>query len=346
MTNDEFAIEPRHDGFLFIVDAVKIAATVLPYELGNGFTIDRPEPNEIDNWIRPWAKAALAPFERRSQPNAAEQRYQGRWIEAVDHQGHTVEWLTSDQWRYYVIRYTDRVATREDWGRLAAMQQVTRLVEPELAPALHVSFGLFVETTNGIQVPSTSEISRRLSTEPRHSALPLQIPEVSEDTIASLAELLSHRISLQDRHRPIVRALEILEQSDDLKHNSPMWLLSQFVALEAALTHTPNPGDPTDSIGRQLRTSVPLLLRRSNELDLLTPIGISTSLDTTLKKLYFLRSRIAHGNKPWPDSGGSLDALINLETATKTIRLILKAVLRQALREPDLVCDLKGPKPS
>ena len=331
--------EMRVDGFLFIADVVQIPLGCLPYKLGHGFSLEKATETEIESWIRPLTKAALARFEHLSQSNASLYRYEGLWVDSATHSGKTTVRLSRDQWRYYVIRYT---SSDEPRRLRKAMQQATKLLDVELVPAFEVSFGARRKNSEGTQTPCTMELSRRLYTEPSGLALPWEIPEVNEDALLSLAELFSKRTALQPKHDSIVRSLEILEQSDDLKHDTPMWLLSHFVSLEALLTHAPSPGDPNDSISRQLLISIPLILRRSNELDIIKELGIDAPLKTIIKKLYALRSRIAHGNIPWPSSGSSLDALINLNTATMAIRLILKAVLRQALYEPDLICDLKG----
>jgi hypothetical protein len=330
----------RRDGYLFVVDAVQIERSLLPFDLGHGFSLDRATEEEITQYLRPWAEAVLAPFEKKARPQPARQRFEGRWVPSTRGDGsRTMRFLDPKDWRYYVIRWGEPESAA--WERVKAVQQVSRLVEPEMVPAFSVSYELYVTTTDGTHLPSTSEISRRLVNEPAHSALPVDIPVVTAPSLDVARELFLKRVMLEERHGAVVRALEILEEADDLRHGSPMWLLSQFVALESALTHAPHPGDPADSIGRQLRRAVPLLLRRSGELDLLAGLGITAPLDTAIKKLYELRSRIAHGEPPWPESN-SLDVLVDLGTATLAIRGVLKAVLRQAIREPDLVCDLKG----
>jgi hypothetical protein len=123
--------------------------------------------------------------------------------------------------------------------------------------------------------------------------------------------------------------------------DSPLRHLGFFVVMEALLTHPPAPGDPADTLGRQLQTKLPLL---SNRMDIPLPFGdldSSASTNTLLSALYTYRSAIAHGAEPSFD--GKQQVLRSREKVGAFLDVTTRRLLRQAALEPQLVTDLKGP---
>jgi len=172
------------------------------------------------------------------------------------------------------------------------------------------------------------------------------VPSVGAAELNRLSALVHLYSTLSDNHSRIQRALTLFEECDDIKPASGMWLLAHFSTLEALLTHKPKMGDPADSLGRQLRTSVPLLLRRATRTDLLESLGPQVSFDTAMKKLYDLRSLLTHGGwQVGEEFPPHLTVLGDYGRASGFVRGIVKAVLAQALEEPELALYLAGPTP-
>jgi hypothetical protein len=68
------------------------------------------------------------------------------------------------------------------------------------------------------------------------------------------------------------------------------------------------------------------------------PFG-HTAADTIWTKMYDYRSRVAHGGTP--EITGKLAVLNSHDTALALIKDTVKAVIRQALSEPQLLLDLR-----
>jgi len=108
--------------------------------------------------------------------------------------------------------------------------------------------------------------------------------------------------------------------------------------LEALLTHAPVPTDPYDSITRQIKKKLTLL----NHL-LLYPIDYSdfgaAALEKIWAKMYDYRSTVAHGGKP--NFANEHKLLKSHQCALNLVQETAKAVITQALREPQLILDLR-----
>jgi hypothetical protein len=124
-----------------------------------------------------------------------------------------------------------------------------------------------------------------------------------------------------------------------LHRRSSFRVLGYFAALESLLTHKPEPKDPYDSVTRQITKKVALLNHRwTPPLDY-AQFG-NTAPDKIWKLLYEFRSRVAHGSKV-DFAKGALKPLKDQHTATEFVKQAVKAALRAALAEPQLVADLR-----
>ena len=129
-----------------------------------------------------------------------------------------------------------------------------------------------------------------------------------------------------------------LGQLKRLPYHSPLRFLGYFAILESLLTHAPKPSDPYDSITRQVIKKLTLLDHRWTPKIDYTPFG-DAKPEKVWSRLYSYRSRVAHGGEP--DFDGELSVLKNKETALKIVKETTKAVIRQALLEPQLLLDLR-----
>jgi hypothetical protein len=168
-----------------------------------------------------------------------------------------------------------------------------------------------------------------------------QIPflTVSKSDVQEIAEINSSIQEHKHASIDIHRYTRELQQLDGLPKGSPLVFLGYFGLLESLLTHQPDPRDPLDSITRQVKNKMALLERRfARPIDYSPFAGASS--DTIWTKMYDYRSRLAHGDTL--DFAGKLAALQNQQTALALLRESVKAVLRQALIEPELLSNLRN----
>jgi hypothetical protein len=118
-----------------------------------------------------------------------------------------------------------------------------------------------------------------------------------------------------------------------------MAFLNHFALIEALVTHDPK-SNAGDSLNHQISTKLPLLFRRFRvppdpkkffQIDALTDVW---------KCLYEARSRYAHGAVA-DFTTGKMSKLVSFEQASRFTHLTLKEIFKLALREPDLLSDLK-----
>ena len=123
-----------------------------------------------------------------------------------------------------------------------------------------------------------------------------------------------------------------------LPPRSSLRFLGYFGILESLLIHKPNPEDPYDSITRQVKKKLALLNSRFS-----TPIDYkgfgNMKTEKIWETMYSYRSNLAHGNSP--DFQKGLKPLGSPDRALALLNKTVKAVIRQALIEPQLIDDLR-----
>lgn len=164
-----------------------------------------------------------------------------------------------------------------------------------------------------------------------------------------VAEIVELRASLDEKSYPtIANAIEMF-RSLDVNPPSPVKTLGYFGVVESLLSHAPRPNDSVDSIVRQLKRNLILV---NNRMDSQRNIGFSEFGDakpeTVISKLYEYRSAIAHGG----DAKSKIRNLTDLHNGwadipvdlwpDRFLRRLAKRVLVHAMREPQLIIDLKG----
>lgn len=143
--------------------------------------------------------------------------------------------------------------------------------------------------------------------------------------------------SVKSRFPLVWHSLNLFSKIPIIKGHNELTVLALFSVLESVLTH--NPRGEFDSIGHQIGTKVALA---SNRMDLkfdYSGFG-DASTETIWKKLYDLRSRIAHGSHV--GFSGPLQVLDDTYTVEKFMFSALRSILRFAVKEPALVTDLKA----
>ena len=161
---------------------------------------------------------------------------------------------------------------------------------------------------------------------------------VSEENAHEIAALYS-QLQQIDSRLPDVRSLA--RRIGDLKSLpslSSLIFLGYFGVLESLLTHNPKPSDPYDSITRQVKSKIALLNNRWTAKIDYAPFG-SAVPDKVWTKMYSYRSLLAHGGTA--DFSGELACLVSHAQALGLIKQTVKAVIRHALAEPQLLLDLR-----
>jgi hypothetical protein len=245
------------------------------------------------------------------------------------HPGGMLERLPEEQWRYFVISF-------EGWNdTISSLQGAMDVAPLELDIAFTIlRYGVtppgHAHTWNpGRLFHTLEDAQRNLATFFR------SVGEAELRTIATLhASFVAHNTELIDVRR-------LAAQVGSLKafpHDSPLRFLGFFAILESLLTHAPKPGDPYDSITRQVKKKMaPLDRRWSPRLDYSPFRGASP--ETVWDRMYAYRSLLAHGGIPQFD--GDLDVVGDHQRALKLLRDAVKAIVRQAVAEPELLIDLR-----
>ena len=123
-----------------------------------------------------------------------------------------------------------------------------------------------------------------------------------------------------------------------LPWHSPSKFLAYFGILESLLTIKPKPNDQCASITHQIKNKIALLDHRwSPCLDYSAFNGAKE--DTVWAKMYAYRSALAHGDTP--NFGSELQKLGSHENAMELLKSAVKAIARLALKEPQLMTDLR-----
>jgi hypothetical protein len=170
--------------------------------------------------------------------------------------------------------------------------------------------------------------------------------------VSELEQVLNLRVTFDDAAFPEISSmLALFRELDSVPETSRLKLLGYFSILEGLLTHNPKPGDLVDSIRKQLSRNLLLLSHRTDSTHpyLLESFENSKGWDQVSARLYSVRSAIAHGSLSGSD-GAWLDERRPHAYAEyppgawlyRFMRLLTKNVLISAMREPQLIQDLKG----
>lgn len=233
--------------------------------------------------------------------------------------------LPESSWRYFVIGF------KGSNGSLAELSHAFELA--------HLEFEVGVTFLSMEMGPGYMWNPGRLFHVLEDAAhRPLFFVDVAAADVEEIAAIHS-QLQKHDNRLVDVEALVIqLGQLKAFPHSSPLRFLGYFAILESLLTHAPRPLDPYDSITRQVRKKLALLDHRFPQHISYDPFG-GASPEAVWTKMYAYRSQLAHGGNP--QFKGELQVLISHDAALTLIKETTKAVIRQALLEPQLLVDLR-----
>jgi len=305
-------IEPGSFAFVINVGRLTDAAS---YTIVPGHELRRATPNEI---VR--IKASL-----ESVGPTPRFQYARLWEQRWPHHSGPVEGAPESEWRYFVIAFEGNNQT------LAKIQSAFELTPKELEvgfAVMSVGGGYGTTWTPGRLFHVLENVGQTASF----------FVDVTAEDVTEVQNIYSQLEEHDPRMMDIQGLLLQLGGLKSLHHSSPLRFLGYFAILESLLTHSPKPSDPYDSITRQVKTKVALLDRRfSRPTDYARFRGASR--DKIWTAMYLYRSNVAHGGTP--DFSKELRLLVNHESALQLVKETVKAVIRQALNEPQLLLDLK-----
>ena len=127
-----------------------------------------------------------------------------------------------------------------------------------------------------------------------------------------------------------------------LPRDSDFQALGLFTVIESLATHAPDPKDPTDSLTRQVKSKMNLISKRFfRSLDWRDFFPKAPNGDKVWGALYEYRSKLAHGSEA-DFRSGRLKVLDSPRWSIEFLKEAAKLLIIQALREPQLISDLKS----
>lgn len=230
------------------------------------------------------------------------------------------------------------------------------LLGEKLNQAFRISdFDIWVELWN-VNISENRQLVPRLGGSPLHCARFLTEGEeivISEECdVDRLVNIIQLRKNLDEIKFPaITKALEMF-RNNDTNREGPLKDLSYFAIIESLLSHAPSKTDSLDSISKQLKRNLILLNNRMDDHFNLGLVKFNTAkAETIITRLYSYRSAIAHGGNTDTDMQWFFDNKEGLDEEGRFthkqqfiswyLRKIVQRVLVQALKEPQLVTDLK-----
>ena len=317
-----------------IMNPIVIDPAILPFELTEGAVLDRATSKEISLVRKKLPGLAgkgmfdlLAAFETHLEKGSTD----------GSNRCFTETPLAKKDWRYYVVRIQETGAenTRNtgaigiDLGYAASISRVP----------LEIGTFYFGDVVHGHR----PFLLTSLAFQGHRSG-------VREVTFADLTEISTlYALKLEQVGRTcgtvgkfpaIGLAMQMLDNLSFQISSSPFRVLGYFAIIEMLITHKPSP-DGGDSILRQMKGKIPLLSRRfDSPLPYPEHFGPSTSVETIWKALYEYRSLIAHGA---PVSFTAKMQILKDQSVVESFLLIVvQALLRHSLREPELYEDLRA----
>jgi hypothetical protein len=237
--------------------------------------------------------------------------------------------LPESQWRYFIVAFQ---GTNEIVTEIERALCVTPL-------ELKIGFTLLHQVFPGKVTPMLIYNAGRLFSQAHRTYVDkLPFVDVTPDVAENVASLRNQLRSCDQKlidPRPLT---EQLLELDALPSDSPLLFLGYFAILESLLTHQPRPTDTIDSITRQVRRKIILLDNRWKPRIDYSPFPKS-SPDKVWSVMYSYRSCLAHGGNP--DFEKELHLLVDSDSALGLLQTV-KAILRQALVEPQLILDLRN----
>ena len=233
--------------------------------------------------------------------------------------------LERNKWKYYIVTYEDEGLS------LLKLQFASNLCDIVLtldAFTCDVYEGQYAFAYN-------PEIAFRFYSETDL----LSQHTLREENLSQILKIHERMINIEGKFTEIMQTIRLFNSLRYLYNYHDFKILGLFCVIESILTHKPTSSETGDSLTRQVRTKVPLLLRRVESGFDYGDIFKGHEESEIWKVLYKYRSALAHGATP--DFKKELALLSNPMLVQDLLINCIKKMLVQSLIEPQLVKDLK-----
>lgn len=246
--------------------------------------------------------------------------------------GKRIEILPETEWRYFVIAFEGSHETLSD------IQHASDLAPIEIEIGFAVLFTFPGSPGGFVFHPGRFFQSLEDCNQAAYTLNLQSLVHVNERVAQDIATLCA---MLRAADRRLIDVKALAARIGDLKllpSRSPLIFLGYFAILESILSHSPKFSDPYDFVMRQVKTKIAFLNNRfERKIDYSKFSGAPA--ETVWAKMYNYRNLLAQGATPTFD--GDLAILASHAQALGLLKRTLKAVVRQALVEPQLLLDLK-----
>lgn len=166
---------------------------------------------------------------------------------------------------------------------------------------------------------------------------PITYTDAMGKEICDFYEMFMNITDKQDKYPDFKKVLLDFIMLRSIPQTSPLYFLSIISIIEYLLVRE----SKNISIAEQLKQKVKFLNSHSLKPFNLSiyPIDSSLNMDKLIKKLYFYRSKIAHGDTL--DFKGKLSVLKSQRICIDIAYDILRMIIAAYAKEPDLVCNIK-----
>lgn len=162
---------------------------------------------------------------------------------------------------------------------------------------------------------------------------------LNKENLEQIREIYCRFSSISDDFPEITNSIKLFNTLRYLHNYHDFKTLGLFSVIESLLTHKPTSSETGDSLTRQVRTKVPLLLRRAESGFNYGAIFKIQDESKIWKSLYDYRSALAHGRRP--DFKKEFAILKDGMVIHDFLIRCIKQLFSLALIEPQLVTDLK-----
>lgn len=312
----------------FVCNRISITAP-LPFEIIPGCYVDKATPSQV-SMIKKGLEYVVSP----TMLEDIFARYEMKASQVADGYGMKGTKLTKlpeSEWRYYIV------STLGNGNINHVLHHAANISDVPLDLATLIFHGENGRDGRGHR-PQTI-VNYMLS--PEFSTATLDVSQLAE--IGQVFGLLAKASTVVNGTMTSPKAWKAVEMLDDvtlLPRHSAFRVLGLFSILEMLISHNPRLEDKGDSITHQMKTKMPLLMRRFDKPVVLAAYFGEAKSDKIWSQMYGYRSAIAHGGTPDFKNLGAQGYLRSAENANAFLFAVVKATIRNYLREPVLYDDL------
>lgn len=302
-------------GFYVISTNASFPNKTLPFEISESYCIASPAALEVGVFETNLKDAGY--FSRKIVPFGSEKK-------VIEENGDLrTRWEHAETHDIYIIKF-------KNFNRnMDQLNYAGSLLTPKLRFTMQTVYSNETESEvsiRGLSSYSDLELMAAGSLEDR--------AQYSHEDLLEFKSLFSILVSLdvESRYNGV---LQLFHGTDNIPRQSNLLTLSYFSTLEALLTNGRSEGE---SITNQLIYKTTLLLNMSGTIDH-TTLFQGINYEKLWKKLYKLRSCIAHGNKF--DFKNELASLKDIDTVNIYLDKVVQKLIIFSIKNQKLVDDLK-----